>query len=100
MSPPIRSNYVTSSPIPRANSTPPTNHHPSMNQKQQQQQQMDEYGQLLNGMSHMKISDKHQKRNAQHQRYYQWMNQQNNSNNGIQSLDAVLNDNWPTSGKL
>ncbi|KAG1174627.1 hypothetical protein G6F70_004733 [Rhizopus microsporus] len=97
MSPPIRSNYVTSSPIPRANSTPPTNHHPSMNQKQQQQQQMDEYGQLLNGMSHMNISDKHQKRNAQHQRYYQWMNQQNNSNNGIQSLDAVLNDNWPTS---
>lgn len=53
MSPPVRSNYMTS-PIPRANSTPPTNHHLNMNQKQQ----MEEYNQLIAGMSVMNMNEK------------------------------------------
>lgn len=49
MSPPIRSNYP--SPVPRANSTPPTNQH----HLNHQQQQMD---QLVNGMSSVNMNDK------------------------------------------
>ncbi|KAG0932004.1 hypothetical protein G6F57_010657 [Rhizopus arrhizus] len=87
MSPPIRSNYP--SPVPRANSTPPTNQH----HLNHQQQQMD---QLVNSMSSVNMNDKYQhdallKRNLQQQqRYYQWMNHQQQQ----QQQQQHVGDNW------
>lgn len=46
MSPPVRSNYITSPP-PRANSTPPANHYLNLQQQQQRQIEDYEYTQLM-----------------------------------------------------
>ncbi|GAA5804849.1 hypothetical protein HPULCUR_010357 [Helicostylum pulchrum] len=92
MSPPVRSKYVTSPP-PRANSTPPANHH--LNNSQQRRIEDYEYTQL---MMDKQQEDGMSKRNLQ-QRYYQWMNSQQNPNH--QSLDAVLNESsMPWSGNM
>ncbi|KAG2235782.1 hypothetical protein INT48_001008 [Thamnidium elegans] len=92
MSPPVRSRYVTSPP-PRANSTPPANHH--LNNSQQRRIEDYEYTQL---MMDKQQEDGMSKRNLQ-QRYYQWMNSQQNPNH--QSLDAVLNESsMPWSGNM
>jgi hypothetical protein len=55
MSPPVRSKYVTSPP-PRANSTPPANHH--LNNAHQRQIEDYEYTQLLMGMNQMNMAEK------------------------------------------
>ncbi|KAI8994619.1 armadillo-type protein [Pilobolus umbonatus] len=122
MSPPVRSKYVNSPP-PRANSTPPANHH--LKASQQRHMEDYEYNQLLTGMNHIHIANQDKdkwmgdvmegieecdgdlftedimsKRNLQQQQYQQQQQQQRyhqwmnqQGNLPLQSLDAVLNEN-------